>query len=163
MNETPENLERWTRPDDWASWVDHWAYSSECFVFIGRHRDSDILTETNFRVALEALGGESDTVEIIREGHWAVGWVEWIAIHESDSKALRTADEIVASLEDYPVLDNDALSDAEYEAVHEFWHGEDIRWRVGHCIDAGVSIFAARRDALDDAMFDHLLESVLYN
>jgi len=163
MTYTAENLERWTRPDDWAAWVDHWAYSSECFVFIGRHRDSDILTEANFRVALEALGGESDTVEIIREGHWAVGWVEWIAIHESDSKALRAADEIVAALEAYPVLDDMALSDAEAEAAAEYWQREPMRWRIDLCRDAGVSIFAARRDTLDDAMFGHLLESVLYN
>ena len=159
----PENLERWTRPENWAAWADHWAYTSQCFVFLGRDRNSDILTETNFRVALEALGGESDTVDIIREGHWAVGWIEWIAIHESDEKALRLADEIVASLEAHPVLDDDSLSDAEYESVHEFWDREDIRWRVRHCIEAGVSIFAARRDALEPDLFDHLRESEIYN
>ena len=161
MTYIPENLERWTRPDDWAAWADHWAYTSECFIFIGRNRDSDILTETNFRVALEALGGESDTVEIIREGHWAVGWIEWIAIHESDSAALHKADEIMAALEAYPVLDDMAFSEAEYEAVHDFWGGEDIRWRIRHCVDAGESIFAARRDELDDVMFDHIRELII--
>lgn len=33
---------------------------------------------------LRELGGESETVRVVRESHWAVGWVEWIAIHESD-------------------------------------------------------------------------------
>ena len=81
----PERLERWKMPRDYsgAEWPDY--YSSG----VGRSRDSDCLEESNFHSMLAALGGESDTVQVVRESHWAVGWVEWIAIHESDEAALR--------------------------------------------------------------------------
>ena len=39
---------------------------------------------------------------VVQESHWAVGWVERIAIHESDAA---TADWPKAKLADYPVLD----------------------------------------------------------
>ena len=47
---------------------------------------------------LTALGGETDTVIVVRETHWAVGWVEWIAIHQDDEKALKIADDITGKL-----------------------------------------------------------------
>ena len=58
-----------------------------------RARDSDCLKQSNFAVMLRELGGESETVIVVRESHWAVGWVEWIAIHELDAAALQIADE----------------------------------------------------------------------
>ena len=158
----PENLKRWTRPECFIKWADHWAYTSECFVFLGRHRGSDLLTEVNFRVALDALGGKSDTVQVIREGCSLVGWIEWIAIHESDPEALREADEIVEYLADAcPVLDDEALSDAEFEAAYEYWGNEPVSGRIELCRDAGVSIFAARSDALDPDVFDFIRDSVI--
>jgi hypothetical protein len=116
----PKYLEKWTRPDSYAgaTWYDY-------FTFLGRHRDSDLLTESNFDAALKALGGESETVVVNRCSHWAVGWVESIMIHESDSKALAIADELAAALSDYPVLDEDDFSNREFEAVLAFWDG----WR----------------------------------
>lgn len=112
----PTNLHLWTRPDHYvgASWPDH-------YVFLGQHRDSDTLTRSNFRSALKALGGETDTVLVVHEGHWAVGWVEWIAIHQDNHEALRRADKIVAALEDYPVVNEDHWSELEYEEANEVW------------------------------------------
>jgi hypothetical protein len=116
----PQHIERWTRPDHYAG-----EQFPEYFVFLGRHRDSDILSNSNFDCALRELGGESETVIIARAGHWAVGWVESILIHESDSKALQAADEMAAALSDYPVLDESDFSEREFEAVLEYWDG----WR----------------------------------
>ena len=91
MNEifTPENLSLWEKPSHYfgAAWPCH-------YVFLGRSRDSDCLENCNFTEALNAIGGESETVEVVRESHWAVGWVEWIAIHQDDAEALRKADAI---------------------------------------------------------------------
>jgi hypothetical protein len=70
---------------------------------------------------LEALGGESETVIVVRERHWAVGWVEWIAIHESDDKALQEADAIKAALEDYSVINEEHWSETEREEANEVW------------------------------------------
>jgi hypothetical protein len=113
----PERLERWKMPKDYfgAEWPEY--YSSG----VGRSRDSDCLEESNFDAMLAELGGESETVQVVRESHWAVGWVEWIAIHESDEKALRAADGLLKSLEDYPVLDEDDVCRREWEECERVW------------------------------------------
>jgi hypothetical protein len=113
----PKHLERWTMPKDYfgSSWPEYYRAG------FGRHRDSDCLAESNFRVALKALGGESETVLVIRESHWAVGWIEWIAIHESDSKSLQIADGLIEDLESYPVLNEDDWSELEQETADETW------------------------------------------
>jgi len=86
----------------------------------GRNRDSDALTESNFRCCLKALGGESDTVEVHRFGHWACGWLE-IIIVQPGSDAERIANEIESSLADYPVLDDMDFSELENEQANEVW------------------------------------------
>ena len=113
----PKHLRRWTLPDSYmgASWPDY--YSSG----VGQSRDSDDLEESNFATMLESIGGESETVVVAHESHWAVGWVEWIAIHESDDKALAIADEQNARLKDYPVLDENDWSRREDESAANVW------------------------------------------
>jgi len=111
-----ESLTRWEVPESWFG--QHW---HGWFVGLGQNRDSDALERSNFISALEALGGESETVRVVREGHWAVGWIEWIAIHESDDKALAIQYEIEGSLADYPVLDESDWSEEEAEEANEVW------------------------------------------
>jgi hypothetical protein len=125
ITEAKNRLPRWSMPENYfgAEW-------SEYFVFLGQHRDSDSLTRSNFICGLKALGGESETIRVIRESHWAVGWVEWIAIHESDAAALSAASEIAENLEDYPVVDEMHWSDLEYEEAAEFWNSLSPRDRV---------------------------------
>jgi len=113
---TPEYLNRWKLPRDYAG-----AEWPEYYNAGGRHRDSDCLTESNFYATLRAVGGESETVRIVRESHWAVGWIEWLAIHESDAAALRAADECAERLESYPVLDDDDFSRREDEECAQIW------------------------------------------
>ena len=125
---TPENLNKWTMPDSYYG--EEWP---EYYVFLGRHRDSDELSESNFDCALKALGGESETVLVIRESHWAVGWVEWIAIHESDVTALSKADKMMAALEDYPVLDDEDFSRREEESAQTIWRDcYDVKERIAY-------------------------------
>lgn len=112
-------LNKWTMPDNYfgAKWGGY-------YVFLGQHRDSDVLERSNFRSALEAIGGESEHdngVQVVREGHWAVGWVEWIAIPAGPSVALAKANEIMSRLEDYPVVNEDDLSELEHEEANEVW------------------------------------------
>lgn len=122
----PANLNPWTRPDcymgsEWSEW----------YVFLGRNRDSDCLTESNFEKGLEAVqavmspesADEEDlaTVQVVRESHWAVGWIEWIAIHKSDSEALKVADKLTESLDNYPVLDEEDFSQREQDQAEEVW------------------------------------------
>jgi hypothetical protein len=112
----PKHLNLWTMPSNYGGEV--WpAY----YVFLGRSRDSDDLTESNFAVGLERLGGESETVQVVREGHWACGWVEWIAIQQDDATALRLADEMMEKIESYPVLDENDYSEREMESANQVW------------------------------------------
>lgn len=89
-----KNLHRWTPPDSYLgrSWSQY--YKSG----IAHSRDSNALERSNFACMLAALGGESSTVIVVRETHWAFGWVEWIAIHESDDRALTIADDVKGKL-----------------------------------------------------------------
>jgi len=145
MAYVPENLKLWTLPDSYmgAQWDDY-------YVFLSKHRDSDAVTRSNYICGLGAIGGESDTVRCVNEGHWAVGWVEWIAIHKSDSKALEIADKIAGDLIDYPVLNEDHLSGLEHDEACEYWESMSVRDRAEYCVRAGQSVFAARRDWFDD-------------
>ena len=117
MSYEPEHLKLWTHPENYigASWPA--TYSAG----VGQHRDSDALERSNFRCMLKALGGESETVTVVRESHWAVGWIEWIAIHQDDDKALETADRVIAALEDYPVIDESDWSELENEDANDTW------------------------------------------
>lgn len=123
-------VKRWTRPANYAG-AEWYGYYSAGF---GQSRDSDVLERANFQAAWAALendrsidlgecGPDNDgpTVQIVREGHWAVGWVEWIAIHESDKEALRIAEELCNGVADYPVVDEELYSRLEDEECGETW------------------------------------------
>lgn len=144
----------WTRPPNyigktWEGW----------FVFLDRNRDSQLLTSHNFETALRELETLSTddapdgdaTVRAVSENHWACGWLEWIAIHESNAPALAKARELGKRLDDYPILDEESYSERESEAADEIWRGcYNVRERaelLERCgdLERGVSIFAARR------------------
>lgn len=146
-------LSKWTRPDSYygAEWPEY-------FVFLEQNRDSDSLSRSNFMCALDAIGGESDTVTVVRERHWAVGWIEWIAIHESDLTAVDKAQAILDALDDYPVVNEDHWSELEWNEASEYWERMSVRERAEYCKRAEVSIFAARRDYMPSDDTGALLE-----
>lgn len=153
-----KSLTRWTLPDSYygAEW-------SEYFVFLSQSRDSDVLTRSNFECGLNALGGESETVQVVREKHWAVGWVEWIAIHESDTESLQKADEMLCALSDYPVLDESHFSELEHSEAETQWQQMPIKWRVELCQEAGISVFSARHDWIPQCDNGYIYESLVQN
>lgn len=132
QKQTENTLTRWTRPSYYigAEWPDYYRAG------VGQSRDSDALERANFDAMLKALGGEQtdkereDTrdegcalslVKVVRESHWAVGWVEWIAIHESATELLLTASAIKNALEDYPVVDEELWSQYETDEANQVW------------------------------------------
>lgn len=143
----PQHLKRWTLPRDYAG--AHW---TDYYSFLGRHRDSSALERANFDAGLKAIGGEQthptktdsedadcalSLVRVVRENHWAVGWVEWIAIHQTATEALQKADDIKGKLEDYPVVDEDLFSLYESEEADEVWlncyrPAERVKWIREH-------------------------------
>ena len=129
MTYKPETLKRWTMPDSYigAVWPNYFSAG------VSQSRDSDALERSNFACMLRELGGESDTVQIVHAGHWAVGWVEWIAIHQDDETALRKANAIKAALEDYPVIDDEHFSEVEIEDANETWtQCFDVKERIAY-------------------------------
>lgn len=120
---------------------------------VGRNRDSNALDESNFYTALEIMGGESETVEVHRFGHWACGWFEIIIAHPSLAAEVEKMEDALA---DYPVLDDDDLSEREWEAACETWGFMSLRDRIDLCKRAWVSILAARRDEPDYSLMDYL-------
>ncbi len=149
-------------------------------VSLSRNRDSDVLTESNFAVALDTMGGESDTVEVHRFGHWACGWFEIILVCPGTSAA-KEAEEIETSLADYPVLDESDFSDRESEEECEAWVSYGAReMRRALCVeypdtDARWDVVpdnvlrAAFAEASDDKNicggpgFEHTSEGVSYD
>ena len=79
-------------------------------------RDSEALEESNIRVALAGLGGESETVEVHRFGHWGPGWYEIILTDPQHRPAL---EQLVVQLTEYPVLDEEDWSALELERHDE--------------------------------------------
>ena len=112
-------MEKWKRPDSYFG-----PEFPEYFVFLAKHRDSEALPVSNFRSALKALGGESKTVLVERAHHWAVGWIECILIHESDTKAIQIATEIENALTDYPVVNDEDFTQLEDEWALETWRND---------------------------------------
>lgn len=155
MTYIPKHLKRWSLPRDYAgaSWP-------EMYVFLGRHRDSDAVDRSNFAVALRELGGESETVQVIREGHWAVGWVEWIGIEETDADSLAKADAMMERIGEYPLLDEMHYSELQWTEAGDYWASLRVFERLELCQRFGLSIFAARHDYIpqDDngSLFDYL-------
>ena len=69
-------------------------------------------------------GDPLPAVCIVREGHWAVGWVEWIAIHQTDpaaEEARIAARKQAERLENYPILSEDIHSEEEEEDCSKTW------------------------------------------
>ena len=93
---------------------------ADLYVVLGRNRESDLLSESNWECALKRLGGESETVEIHSFGHWACGWLEYLCVREK-SKEYDEALKIEDELEGYPVLDEDDWSEREDEAAQKAW------------------------------------------
>lgn len=127
----PKLLKLWTMPECYFGEVWPATYSSGC----GQSRDSDALERSNFACMLSAIGGESETVTVVRESHWAVGWVEWIAIHQDDGAALQVADQLQERLADYPVIDDEHYSELEWNEAADYWDSLSPRAKVQEAMD----------------------------
>lgn len=88
---------------------------------VSQTRDSGSLDRSNFDATLRELGGESETVQVHRFGHWGPGWFEIILIDPSDSARVKAAEEIENALSDYPVVDDSLYSEYETDECAETW------------------------------------------
>lgn len=118
-------------------------------VPLSRTRDCGPLDDSNFETALamlEDVDPDGEHYEAHSFGHWACGWFEIILVDPQHPATVEAAEGIAAALEDYPVLDEHDYSERQYEALNEAWQWLSMRDRIQLCADAGLSIFAARRE-----------------
>lgn len=164
-------VRKWKRPANYigAEW---WNWYSAGF---GQHRDSDALERANFQAAWDRLKSDREvadrpSVQIVHEQHWAVGWIEWIAIHESDSVALAIARDLCAKVEDYSILDESLFSRIEDDDCAETWANcYSPRERIayfrthGHTVQSiGALLRAVRGDWCAAANMLHCPSDLLY-
>jgi len=130
------------------------------YVVMGRHRDSDLLDESNWERAetmltdvllAHATNGQAagedgpEMLKIARASHWAVGWCETMLVHKDAPEALlREADKIVCALANYPVLDESDFCQREEEAAQSWWAECGTHNRILMLKQCGLSIFAAK-------------------
>lgn len=147
-------LKKWEYPQNYCG-EDYSEYYS---MGIGQSRDSECLERSNFRSALSELGGETETVIVRRAGHWAVGWVEELLIHESDLVALGKAETLAKHLADYPIVDDDDFFDLEDEERRDWAEQskEDTARTICNHFELGDDI--AESPAMIEACYDLQIE-----
>jgi len=117
-------------------------------VVLTRSRDADILTECNWHVALADLGGESEGVQIFLFGHWACGWWEALCVAEGGEQFAK-GQELHDSLEEYPILDEDAFSEMEFDEAQRSWAGDyGAKERIAYIRDCSGLEFSGLGDLL---------------
>lgn len=154
----------WTRPENYAGLSPDGDY-----CILARTRDPDLLEDSNWHVAttVELDAAPYDPADRFAErpenfddrpnvyhwraGHWACGWVEYLMVRaDAPDDVLATAANIVASLDDYPILSDDDYSEREFEAMCDAWESASVRERIEFLEGTGISVFAARRDELPE-------------
>lgn len=155
------SMKKWSLPSHYmgAQWPDY-------YVFLGQNRDSDALTRSNFRTGLARLGGENcsyqnegvdneqSNVIVVRESHWACGWVEWIGVHQDYTAGITAANEMLDALEDYPVLSEEDFSALEDEECAETW---------ANCYDASERVEYLRKHSYTASSMADLIAAVRGN
>jgi hypothetical protein len=110
----------WHRESD-INDLDNWA------IFYTHNRDSRLLEESNADAINEAMEPftDGDDPDVVMESHrhWAVGHVDGFSMRVYRdgviTEAFKTYHELMERLEDYPILDEEAYSNREYEATIE--------------------------------------------
>lgn len=95
---------------------------SDYYIIYSRNRDSDILELSNYDTIVKEL--EFQGVVFIEErfNHWLCGWVDVILVHEQYENDLKSIEQYLSQLEDYPLLDEDDYCRREDEELEEIYH-----------------------------------------
>lgn len=110
----------WTKLDNFA-WYDKPVDAGQFARVFMRHRDSDLLAESNLAVFERELAEFSEDAWFEHVNCWAYGWrVELVIRPMRDgqyTQAFRKFVELQCALSDYPVLDDFDYSQREYDAA----------------------------------------------
>ena len=120
-------------------------------ISITRDTPSHAYTLSNWHVILkelERIDPDQQDHEACSFNHWGPGWFE-IVIVKPDTPSHAYLDSIVSQLDDYPILDEDDVSEREHESALESWKWLDMPDRLKAVENARsqgyvVSTFAIR-------------------
>jgi len=151
-------MKRWEDSENYLG-----ADYSDWFILYSRHRDSDLITQSNFDCIWNDLVKNfpdkvNETINRFYFGHWAVGWIGHIMIEQSeiDSDLWKYCTKIEWELKDYAVYDELDYTYREYEYAHNLWQDLSLREKIEYCKRAGESIFAARHNSFPDDLLEYL-------
>ncbi len=163
---------KWTHPE---SYFGHSPVGD--YVLYTKTRDSSPMERTNFdyimgqfETIIAQLGDDSfdkagdPYLSTFSASHCMCGWIEYIMLSkDAPFVMLNEANELLHSLSDYPSLDDDALSEMEWNAAQDTWREcYSVRERAQMIKDSNqdISIFAARRDWIPEGDCGFIYESM---
>ncbi len=138
---------RWTTPDDYAGFNPVGDY-----VLYAHTRDSGLLSEVNYKeLEREFMDmaepyredhAQDDLVYTFRASHWAHGWVDYLMISKkAPENIINEANESLDALADYPVVNESAYSEAEYDAIIEYWDDLDDDEKKEYSTDSDGTLY----------------------
>lgn len=157
-------LEFWHWPKDYYG-EDY----SDYYIVHSISHDSSLLGNHNHAVIWNRLekvnvNNDDDEIEYLIKPsfrYWAVGWIEIIMVHKySSAELLKEVNNLLYSLDIYPILDEDLYSDKLYQECEEYWKGLSLRERIQMCNENDVNFFAVRRDYPPEEL-DEILEMIV--
>jgi len=115
---------------------------SDYYVVTYFTRDSHVIEVANFvGIASHLMDIEPESEKgwrIARFGHWACGYVYCIFVHK-DSHLVKECEEIVLSLREYPIFDEDVLAECE-SLIEESLSDVDAETRMQMLIEAPAAL-----------------------
>ena len=120
-------------------------------VPVMRDRDREPFHESNFQTALEMLkevDPDQEDHQELRFGHWGPGWFEIIVVRPG-TEAEKVYRKIVDMLEEYPILDDEDLSEREWKEFEEIWESDGAY---------DLARLLQKRFGFGNALFDFLVE-----
>jgi hypothetical protein len=135
--------------DDRQDWI----------VVIGHNRDSDALSRSNWRVLCKDADRCGVESEIHRFGHWACGWLEILIVAPS---AEAWAEAWAEALDNYPVADDEDLSEVESDDDQQAWESygcRETQRALAAAYETACSV--AERDCGELPEFDDLPDPIV--
>ena len=131
-------LDPWRRPSNYVGET----WEGYLVAPVAHNRDSEVIDESNWAVQLRTLealdykdwGFEAAPWEVVHEGHFLVGWVEWVAINPHARQAIEAMEALADRLKNTSALDEDDLVEREHEEEIAAWIAEELTkaavWRL---------------------------------
>ena len=147
MNKLYDAMGSPTGFDSWSNFMGE-RPSQDLYVVLGRNRDSSMVANSNWDTAVKMFDDAELDYDITSVGHWACGWIEYLSVDINDKGSYKLAEEIEASLADYPLLDDEDHSRREHE---------DAMDTIEFCIDSSFEV----GEGLDDfsEIYSHLCDA----